>query len=79
MHTDEKPPSTKPPLKLALSRRNAARALDRSEGYLRLREKHGDGPCFVRCGRAVLYPLDGPNGLRNWLNSNADNCGPSAA
>jgi hypothetical protein len=58
----------KPVEKLALSRRSAARAIDRSEGFLRLREKYGDGPPVMRCGRAVLYPIDS---LREWLNRNS--------
>jgi len=26
-----------------------------------------NSPPFVRVGRRVLYPLDGPNGLRAWI------------
>lgn len=61
--------------RLALSRRSAARAIDRSEGYLRLRERHGDGPPFTRCGKAVFYPVDG---LKEWLKTNC-NCGGAIA
>lgn len=60
----ERKPYSKPVEKLALSRRGAALSLDRSEGYLRLRELHGDGPPFMRCGRACLYPVDA---LKEWL------------
>jgi hypothetical protein len=62
--------------RLALSRRSAARALDRSEGYLRLREKCGDGPPFARCGRAVFYPLED---LKVWLKRNSVSVGRAAA
>ncbi len=60
---------------IALSRRAVARATTRSEGWYRLRELHGDGPPFVRCGRAVLYPVDA---LKEWLNRNSSTGGPSA-
>lgn len=68
MSTNRKRASDKPVEKLALSRRSAARALDRSEGYLRLRERLGDGPPFRRCGKAVFYPIDG---LKAWLTKNS--------
>lgn len=30
-----------------------------------------NSPPFVRVGRRVLYPLDGPNGLRAWIENRA--------
>jgi hypothetical protein len=61
---------------LALSRRSAARSLDKSEGWLRLRKRYGDGPPMLRAGRAVLYPVDS---LREWLTRNSSTGGRDAA
>jgi hypothetical protein len=55
----------KPPLEpLAYRPRQAARAIGVCERTLQLWTKAGDGPPFVRIGRAVLYPVDV---LRAWL------------
>lgn len=65
----------KPVEMLALSRRSAARAIDRSEGYLRIRELHGNGPPMMRAGRAVLYPVAS---LKEWLTRNSSSGGRDA-
>jgi hypothetical protein len=65
----------KPVVQLALSRRSAARSIDKSEGWLRLRERYGDGPPMLRAGRAVLYPVAA---LKEWLTRNSSTGGPDA-
>lgn len=65
---DQNPPSSDescPPIRLALRRKEAARAL--GIGERKLWEMTADGTSeipHVRLGKAVLYPLDE---LRRWL------------
>jgi hypothetical protein len=58
--------------RLGLTQAEAAAAIGKSPSCLRRWARLGIGPAAVRCGgRALVFPIDGPNGLRAWINRNA--------
>jgi hypothetical protein len=58
--------------RLGLTQAEAAAAIGKSPSCLRRWTRLGIGPAAVRCGgRALIFPIDGPNGLRAWITRNA--------
>jgi len=61
------------PNPISVDTAGAAQMTSLSKSYLRNLRLYNleNSPRFVRVGRRVLYLVDGPNGLRAWIESRA--------